>query len=354
MKIFLSFLAIIFLSTGTLHSKTLPISVKVAAIQLQSADAGNFQKMKMLAMKAKEEGAQLVVFPESSVFGWLNPEIFTKAEPIPGGHSDQFVDIAKTIGIWVAAGLAEKGPKAGEGSLPDAYYAYDSGILVSPQGEIVIHHRKFNVLKNAFNPEDCRKILNEDQCSYMPGPISDVKTVQTPFGKTSLMVCADAYVPSEYNPGTAIKALKKLEPEFVIVPWGVTAGTMEECGKNGFNATGFAEQAASFLSTAFVIGSNAVGTREYGKYLPSYYCGTSGYSDPTGKGVEASEPTAEIAVFDIQNRFVAKAGPIWNNAVDAPKKCPPTCKKYNASWNGEWWTTVWGKMSVCECTPGPY
>lgn len=326
--------------------------VKVAVVQLQSADVGDFEKIRSFVVQAKGQGAELVIFPESSVFGWLNPDVFTQAEPIPGLFSDQFAEIAVSESIWIAAGLAEKGPKAGQGSLPNAYYAYDSGILINPRGEIVIHHRKNNVLKNAFNPEDCKRILNQDQCNYLEGPISDVTTVQTPFGKTSLLVCADAYIPGEYNPGDAIKALKSLNPEFVIVPWGITAGSESDCGNPGFNATGFASQTATFLASANVVGANGLGAREYGKYLPSLYCGASGYADPTGKAVEVENPTAPMAVFEIPAKFTAEAGPIWNNAVDAPKKCPPTCEKYHATWHGQWWTTVWGEMSVCECSLG--
>jgi len=327
-------------------------SFNIAAIQLQSSDVGDFAKMKTLAQEAKEGGAELVIFPESSVFGWLNPAVFTQAEPIPGKYSLQFADIAKSVNIWVAAGLAEKGPKAGEGSLENAYEAYDSGILINPEGELILHHRKYNVLKNAFNPDDCKKILNQDQCNYTAGDLSDITTVETPFGKTSLLVCADAYIPSEYNTGLAIKTLKSIEPEFVIVPWGITAGTESECGTSGFNATEYTSQAASYLKSAFVVGANGVGDRDYGKYLPSVYCGTSGYANPTGASVEANVSTAQTVMFSFSDKFVAKAGPIWNNAVDAPKKCPKTCSTYKSTWDGQWWTTVWGKMSVCECVVG--
>ncbi len=40
------------------------------------------------------------------------------------------------------------------------------------------------------------------------------------------------------------------------------------------------------------------------------------------------------------------AGPIWNND-DAKAKCPAACK---VTWNGQWWTTVQGVMSVCQAT----
>src|SRR6266404_3513569 len=126
---------------------TLPIQAQstVALVQLPSEQVGNFDAMLGYARQAKEQGAELIVFPEGSVFGWLNPAVFTKAAPIPGVYSDKFAAIAKTANIWVAAGLAEKGPKAGEGSQQDAYEAYDSGILINPQGEWVLHHRKYNL-----------------------------------------------------------------------------------------------------------------------------------------------------------------------------------------------------------------
>ncbi|MEM1008440.1 MAG: mannan-binding lectin [Myxococcota bacterium] len=39
---------------------------------------------------------------------------------------------------------------------------------------------------------------------------------------------------------------------------------------------------------------------------------------------------------------------MWNNN-DAKKKCPMVCKRKSTSWNGQWKTTVRGKVSVCGC-----
>lgn len=323
-------------------------TINVAVIQLQTTDVGNFNKMQALAQQAKNQGAELVIFPEGSVFGWLNPAVFIQAAPIPGKYSDQFAAIAKAVNIWVATGLAEQGPKAGPGSQPNAYQAYDSGILINPQGEIVLHHRKFNVLQNAFDPAACKQILNQDECSYTPGLLSEITTAQTPFGKTALLVCADAFT---YAPASALNALKALKPAFLIVPWGITASTQSECGGQYFNATISTAEAAEFLQTAFVVGANAVGTRSYGRFLPSVYCGTSGYSTPTGQSVEAAPPTETLVLFKISKSFDAKAGPIWNN-TDAQTKCPATCTRYTAQWNGQWTTTIPGLMSVCGCVPG--
>lgn len=318
----------------------------VAVVQLRTTDTGSFSKMQSFAEQAKAQGADLIIFPEGSVFGWLNPAVFISASPIPGKYSDQFAAIAKSANIWVAAGLAEQGPKAGPGSQEGAHQAYDSGILINPQGVIVLHHRKFNVLKNAFDPEACKKILNQDQCSYTPGELSDISIANTPFGKTSLLVCSDAFT---YPPAQVLEVLKPMKPDFVIVPWGITAASISQCGTDGFNATGYAAQAAAYLNSAFVVGANAVGTREYGKYLPSVYCGTSGYANPTGQSSEAMQPTAELIVFKISNTFDAQAGPIWDN-TDAQSKCPLVCPNYSSKWNGQWRTTVPGQMSVCGCS----
>lgn len=45
------------------------------------------------------------------------------------------------------------------------------------------------------------------------------------------------------------------------------------------------------------------------------------------------------------------AGPIWN-ASDANAKCPKLCGA-PSKWNGQWRTTVPGKMSVCDCAAAP-
>ena len=284
---------------------TLPEStITVAAVQLRTEDVGNFIKMRELVKKAKAQGAKLVIFPEESVFSWLNPDVFLEAAPIPGKYSDEFAAIAKDENIWLAAGLGEQGPVAGPGSQEEAHQAYNSGILINPDGQIVLHHRQFNVVKNAFDPNACKQILNQDQCSYTPGDLSDITTTSTPFGKTSILVCSDAYT---YSPAQALDTLKQLQPDFVIIFWGITASTESECGTPGFNATGYAAETAMYLNSAFVVGANGVGTRYYGRFLPSVYCGTSGYSTPTGQTTETNPPSEELAFFYINKSIDAEA-----------------------------------------------
>lgn len=46
-------------------------------------------------------------------------------------------------------------------------------------------------------------------------------------------------------------------------------------------------------------------------------------------------------------KVAVEAGPIWNQG-DAQGKCKALASKHNVKWTGQWWTTVQGKMSVCQ------
>lgn len=274
----------------------LPESAIIAAIQLQTTDAGNFSKMRGLVKQAKAQGADLVIFPEESVFSWLNPNVFLEAAPVPGKYSDEFAAIAKDESVWLAVGLGEQGPEADPGSQEGAHQAYNSGILINPDGQIVLHHRQLNVVRNSFDPCECKKILNQDQCSYTAGDFADFTAITTPFGKTSILVCADAYT---YPNAQVLDALKQLQPDFVIIFWGIAAATQSECGGQGFNATDYTEQAAAYLNDAFVVGANALGIRCYGRFLPSIYCGGSGCSTPIGYSTETIQLSDELIFFHL-------------------------------------------------------
>jgi hypothetical protein len=66
--------------------------------------------------------------------------------------------------------------------------------------------------------------------------------------------------------------------------------------------------------------------------------------------VPGSMSVCEIRLRSSGGKFVVEsieAGPIWSQ-MDAEKKCPEVAKANGGTWNGQWKTTVWGKMSVCD------
>lgn len=85
-------------------------------------------------------------------------------------------------------------------------------------------------------------------------------------GNASILVCADAYT---YPSTQVLDKLKALQPDFVIIFWGITASTQNECGTQGFNAAEYAQKVALYLNSAVVVGANAIGARCHGRFLPS-------------------------------------------------------------------------------------
>lgn len=49
----------------------------------------------------------------------------------------------------------------------------------------------------------------------------------------------------------------------------------------------------------YVIGANATGQRPYGRFLPSWYCGMSGFAKPTGEVGGVTNPQDETGLFDV-------------------------------------------------------
>lgn len=275
------------------HSQFLGVeTVTVALVQLRSLDVGNWGMINTMVAEAKARGAEFVVFPEASYLGWLNPAVFTAAGPIPGPGTDALAQIAKQHGIWIAFGMAEQGQQAG-GSV---HFAYDSGVVIDPTGSLVLHNRKYSVLKNAFDPQKCPPpVRNPDGgCNYLSSPVSDIGVAQTPLGTTAILVCADAYT---YDTA-ALDRVKSLGAQTILVVWGVTAGQAHQCGSSGFSAVEYAKQAALYTDS-LVIGANAVGDRPYGRFLPSVYCGFSGIVTGDGSIIGKTEANPGVFIFQV-------------------------------------------------------
>ncbi|WP_345199214.1 mannan-binding protein [Kistimonas scapharcae] len=83
---------------------------------------------------------------------------------------------------------------------------------------------------------------------------------------------------------------------------------------------------------------------------------------PSQKPVQAPVPTPYPAPTPVptptpssggggSETFVTKnKDPIWSD-THALSECPGRCGAEHGKWNGQWWTIVYGKHSVCQCTP---
>lgn len=161
--------------------------VKLAAVSCPS-DARNKQanldKMIEWAYKGKEQGVDIMVFPEDHLTGlgthFMNEffppdKLYTIeiAELVPEGPSTQkMIEVAKDCNMYIAWGMAERDP--------NRYDAlYNCCVLVGPEG-FVGKYRKVHLPL-------CERLM------VLPG--FDYPVFDTKFGKVGLMTCYDKMYP---------------------------------------------------------------------------------------------------------------------------------------------------------------
>ena len=97
---------------------------------------GNLDRAVDAIQQAASKGCRLVVLPECLDLGWGDPSARDLAQPIPGPHVQRLQGAARKHQIHVAAGLVER---AGN-------QLFNAAVLISPSGDILLHHRKINEL----------------------------------------------------------------------------------------------------------------------------------------------------------------------------------------------------------------
>lgn len=179
-------------------SRTRTVRVGVCQILVIDGDReGNFRRIEYALKSACTEGANIVVFPESSILGWENPDAHRLATPLPGIDSERISDLAEKYDVMIGIGLDEK----------DNGCLYDSAILVSRKGRLLWKHRKLNVLPELMEPP------------YSKGSMDGIGAVDTEFGRIGMLVCADTFR-DEYA-----EVMSRARPDLVLVPYGWAART---------------------------------------------------------------------------------------------------------------------------------
>lgn len=249
-------------------------SVKVAMAQIFCLDgdrSGNLVRMEQAIIEAKDKKADIVCFPETALYGWVNPTAHERAAPIPGKDSDQLCALAKKYEIYLCVGLAEKAGKN----------LHDAVILIDSDGKILLKHRKINILTELMNPP------------YTPG--SDVATVETPFGRIGLLICADSFDSSVVN------RMKAQQPDLVLIPYG-WAKEEEDWPEHGEELLKTVQKAARNLVCP-VIGTDLVGEISHGPWRGLVYGGQSVAVDNKGNLLaRGKDRDREVVVVTINRK----------------------------------------------------
>lgn len=128
----------------------------------------NLERAAGMVSRAAHQGCSVVVLPECMDLGWTHPSARELARPIPGERSHLLSAAARDSGLFVVAGLTER---AGD-------RIHNAAVLLSPDGEILLRHRKINVLEIA-------------QDLYATG--DSLSVARTPLGTLAVNICADNF-----------------------------------------------------------------------------------------------------------------------------------------------------------------
>jgi predicted amidohydrolase len=156
----------------------------------------NLNRATRMIENAAENGCSVIVLPECMDLGWANSATCDLAQPIPGPSSDILCQAARDSKIHIVAGLTERADER----------IYDTALLISPGGQILVKHRKIN-------------ILTDVEGMYSVG--DRLAVAATPLGTIGVDICADNF-PDSLALG---HALARMGAQILLSPcsWAVKA-----------------------------------------------------------------------------------------------------------------------------------
>jgi predicted amidohydrolase len=150
----------------------------LAQISCEQGDkARNTKKIKETVTKAKKQGADLVIFPELSLTGYVvRDQIYELAETIPGPSTKVMEKTAKETKTHIIFGMPELSEKTQS-------TIYNTAVLVGPEG-LIGKYRKMHLPTHS---------VFEEKRYFRPGYQS--ATFDTTLGKIGMVICYDIFFP---------------------------------------------------------------------------------------------------------------------------------------------------------------
>jgi len=172
--------------------------LRLALIQMRvepGAKQANLQTAARLVAESAGQGAQMAILPEALTVGWTDSRSAVLADEVPSGETCAFLrELARQHAVFLCVGIVER----------DGERVFNSAVLIGPDGQVLLHHRKIYELEIAH---DC----------YALGDRLGV--VDTPLGRIGLMICADAFAPGQ----VISRTLGLMGAELILSPcaWAV-------------------------------------------------------------------------------------------------------------------------------------
>lgn len=177
---------------STAGDSTFKVAVVQAAPVFLNREATVDKACELIAA-AGNEGARLIVFPESFIptypdWVWAVPpgeegllselyaELLDQAVTIPSAATDKLCRAAKSAGAYVALGVSERNAEASGASM------YNTLLYLDAQGNILGKHRK-------LVPTGGERLV------WAQGDGSTLNVYDTPLGKIGGLICWENYMP---------------------------------------------------------------------------------------------------------------------------------------------------------------
>jgi deaminated glutathione amidase len=184
-----------------------PAPFRVAAVQMVSGPdvTANLAQAAELVAQAAALGARLVALPEYfAILGMKDTDKVAARESDGAGPIQRFLaETARAHGIWLLGGSVPL-ESATEGKV------HNSSLLYDDRGERIARYDKIHLFGLDLGTEKFSEAR-----TIVPG--SDVKVVDSPFGRLGLSICYDVRFPELYRAMGAV--------DVIFVPSAFTATT---------------------------------------------------------------------------------------------------------------------------------
>jgi predicted amidohydrolase len=154
--------------------------IKLALAQMTSKRENkteNLAKIEATTKKAKAQGADLVIFPELSLTGYvIRDQLYELAEPIPGPATQKIEQLAKETGMHIIFGMPELSEKT-------RATIFNTSVFVGPDGLIGKYRKMYLPTHSVF----------EEKRYFRPG--YQTASFDTALGKIGLFICYDIFFP---------------------------------------------------------------------------------------------------------------------------------------------------------------
>ena len=154
--------------------------IRIALAQINSKRQNkkeNLQKIEEFTKKARNQAADLIVFPELSLTGYvMRDEVYEQAETIPGPSSRTIESISRKNGIAIVFGMPELSKKA-------KATIFNTAVLVGTRGLIGKYRKMYLPTHSVF----------EEKRYFRPG--YQTATFNTALGNIGLCICYDLFFP---------------------------------------------------------------------------------------------------------------------------------------------------------------